>query len=147
MTDAPTGTTAAGTVAAPASGTVTQTASGLVHMEKVVEHNEPSSLPELDWFWRRLYVFALTTFCCALVWVRSDGLGDLSLRTVLKAAIWTINFLVLAYIVGASAEKVVQIVAALKSTRRERTVETPAPRPDLEIPPMPEPTTRPDPDK
>lgn len=111
------------TASAPAGGSVTATAvppSIPAAEVKVVEHGEASDLPELDWVWRRAFVFALVAICALLVWRISERVNDVdTLKMTIKYLCWIILLLCLLYIAGASSEKIVQLVSAFRTTRKE----------------------------
>lgn len=95
---------------------------------KVIEHGDASDLPELDWFWRRVYVFALTVACCLFVWLVARRVTDVAtLREAIRNAMGIIVLLNILYLAGASAEKIVQLVSAVRTTRRETVMSAPPP--------------------
>lgn len=95
---------------------------------KVVEHGDASDLPELDWFWRRVYVFALTIACCLFIWLVARRVEDVAtLREAIRNAMGIIVLLNILYLAGASAEKIVQLVSAVRTTRKETVMSAPPP--------------------
>lgn len=108
------------TATAPAGGSVTATAVQPAASVSVVEHGEASDLPELDWVWRRAFVFALTAACCfGILWLTRNITDVATLKMTIKYLCWIIILLCMLYIAGASSEKIVQLVSAVRTTRKE----------------------------
>lgn len=84
----------------------------------VVETHDP--IPESNWFWRRVFVFALCTVVCIGVWVMvitmvnlAGNNPDLIVGAFVKIIGWLLLlvwFAMTYYIVGTSGEQVVKIV-------------------------------------
>lgn len=93
-----------------------------------VEHGDASELPTPRWVWRRWYVFFLTAAALALVWRITERLEDVTtLRMVARYLCLTIGGLVFVYVAGATATDCVNMVSALKSTRKETVTTAPPP--------------------
>lgn len=94
--------------------------------KQTISHEEASDLPELDWGFRRGYVFAVTTADFATLWAMPFIIkNEQTLRMVEKYLLWLLFLLCFLYLAGASAEKVVQITAALRTTRKEQIITSP----------------------
>lgn len=97
-----------------------------------VEHGDPSPMPENNWTWRRLYVFAVTCALCAHVAWTSQHVDDVyTLRMTIRNDQGLILIFALLYLAGATTERITELVAALRSTRKE-TITTAAPARSLE---------------
>lgn len=102
-----------------------------------IEHGEASDLPKVQWFWRRVFVFALTAVLCAIVWRLTERVTDIPmLHDVARISLGIIALLVFAYVVGATATDCVSLVSALRTTRRE-TLTTPGAAPPSTDPAAP----------
>jgi len=120
---------AAGEVSAtaPPGGTATAQSSPPAIQATVVEHGEPSNLPELGWFWRRLYVFVVTLALCVHVYLTTRGLKDpAALREVIRNDQGLIALFALLYLAGANTEAIAKLMAAVRTSRKETATITPA---------------------
>jgi site-specific recombinase len=89
-------------------------------MTRVVEHGDASEIPAARWFWRRWYVFALTTAIVGLlVWLTREVQDVITLRMTIRYLCWTLLALVFVYVAGATATDCVNMVSSLRTTRRE----------------------------
>lgn len=92
-----------------------------------IEHGEASAMPEVNWLWRRVFVFALSICFCGLVWWIATRSSDIpTLREIARNSQWIILFCVFAYVMGASATDAVRLATALRSTRKETVTTAPA---------------------
>lgn len=120
-------TTVSATVPQGSSATVVTGPASAPVTTKTVEHAEASDLPEVNWFFRRIYIFALTIALAWMVWHLSLRVTEPKiLRDIIRVDQWLIALLAFLYIAGASAEGVVKLVAALKTTRKETVKTEPA---------------------
>ena len=114
---------------------------------KTVEYADPSPVPESNWFWRRLYVFVVTAALAThigwmtLTQVKSEG----TLREVIRNDQWLIMLYALLYLAGASAEAIANVVAAIRTARKE-TITTAPPPASIETPMTTVTTRQPDPE-
>ena len=86
-----------------------------------------STMPESSWRWRRIFTFAVTLFVSVMVWKWGDRLADIAamkpevgipaLVTVVKWVIITQIVYSLNYLVGPTAEHIVQMVQVGRSLR------------------------------
>lgn len=112
---------------APPGGTAVATSSPGVETTRTVEHGAASDLPETNWTWRRWFVWAVTIFACALLWRITERVTDITtLREAVRYLCGIIVLILTLYLAGASAEKMVQIISAVRTTRRETVTTTPA---------------------
>jgi apolipoprotein N-acyltransferase len=94
---------------------------------KTTEHTEASALPELDWKWRRWFVFGLTVALVGLAWRVIEITPDVTtLRMVARYSLFLVALLAMLYIAGASAEGITKLVQAAKTTRKETVESRPA---------------------
>lgn len=92
-------------------------------------------LPETNWFWRRVYTFALSLISVAFIWYGIEALYDLrqpdAIYRVTRYMIGVHVLLITYYMLAPSAEQLVKLVQAAKllqsgvSMRRSASVETP----------------------
>lgn len=96
---------------------------------KTVEYADPSPVPENNWFWRRLYVFVVTCLLCLHIgWITLTQIKDESvLREVIRNDQGLLMLYALLYLAGASAEAIANIVAAIRTSRKETTTTAPPP--------------------
>lgn len=95
-------------------------------LRHTVEHTEASILPEIDWGWRRFFIWFVTFAATALVyWITWRVQDVTTLRMIARYALLGVGFFSMLYITGASAEQVVRLVQAAKTTRKETTTEEP----------------------
>jgi hypothetical protein len=93
-----------------------------------VEHGEASDLPENNWFWRRLFVWAVTVFASGMAFFISQRINDIStLRWALRFSFYTIWLCMVLYMCGATTERLTELMAALRSTRKETITTAPPP--------------------
>lgn len=93
-----------------------------------VEHGEASDLPENNWFWRRVFVWAVMLFASVLAFLISQRVTDVhTLRQIVKWAFWTIWLMMVLYMCGATTERLTELMAALRSTRKETVTTAPPP--------------------
>lgn len=84
-------------------------------------------LPESNWLWRRVFIFALAAGLLALVWLKVDTVGDVALTgsetaiaglvRLLKLCLYLIGMLILFYLLAPSAEQLVKLIQTAKSLR------------------------------
>lgn len=87
---------------------------------RVVEHTDASDLPEVNWTWRRWFVFMVTIAALALVWRIVEKSADIvTLRMIARYSLALAALMALLYIAGASSEQVVKLLQAAKTTRKE----------------------------
>ncbi len=77
-------------------------------------------LPEANWFWRRVFVFACATAILFLVYGAVDRLGTVAVVkpevgipafvSIVKLLIITVNILVLFYMIAPSAEQITKMI-------------------------------------
>lgn len=80
--------------------------------------NAPLQLAEVQWTWRRWYIYALTIVLVGLVGFVIHSLTDPSaLKVIGLALVGLIAFGQFLYMAGATATDIVRIVAAWKSGR------------------------------
>lgn len=92
-------------------------------------------LPETNWFWRRVYTFALSLISVAFIWYGIEALYDLrqpdAIYRVTRYMIGVHVLLITYYMLAPSAEQLVKLVQAAKllqsgvTVRRSASVETP----------------------
>jgi len=115
------------TATAPPGGSVTATASPALAITKTVEHNEASALPETGWFWRRLFIFAVSAALIYLIHRTLDRATDMpTVRLIARGLLILLGLSMLLYIAGASTEAITRLVGAVKTTRKETVTERPA---------------------
>lgn len=95
---------------------------------RTIEHGDPSPLPENNWLWRRTYVFAVTALLCAHVWWTSGKTDDVyTLRMTIRNDQGILVLFALLYLAGATTERITELFAALRSTRKETRTFAPPP--------------------
>lgn len=95
---------------------------------KTVEHGEASNLPEIQWGWRRTYVFIVTGLLCAHVGWTSYHMTDVgTLRMTIRNDQGLILLFALLYLAGASTEAITKLFAAVRTTRKETVTSAPPP--------------------
>lgn len=95
---------------------------------RTVEHGDPSPLPENNWLWRRLYVFVVTALLCAhIAWTSHQTDDVYTLRMAIRNDQGLILLFALLYLAGATTERITELFAALRSTRKETTTTAPPP--------------------
>jgi hypothetical protein len=77
-------------------------------------------LPESNWLWRRVFIFALAIAVVYLVYGAVDRLGAVAVIrpdigipafvSIVKLLVLTINFIILCYMVAPSAEQITKLV-------------------------------------
>lgn len=121
-------TTVSATV--PPGGSATVVSGPAPVVTKTVEHLEPSNLPEVNWFFRRIYIFTLTIALSWMVWHLSLKVTDAKvLRDIIRVDQWLIALLAILYVAGASAEAITKLVAAWRTSRKETVTTQPAAAP------------------
>lgn len=100
-------------------------ADAVVH---TIEHVDPSPVPESNWLWRRVYVFAVTALLCAHIgWVSMKVDDVATLRETIRNDQFLIMLFALLYLAGASAEVIGQIIASVRTSRKETITSAPPP--------------------
>lgn len=92
-------------------------------------------LPETNWFWRRVYTFALSLISVAFIWFGLEALNNMqdadSVYRITRYMIGVHVLLITYYMLAPSAEQLVKLVQAAKllqsgvTVRRSASVETP----------------------
>jgi hypothetical protein len=92
-------------------------------------------LPETNWFWRRVYTFALSLISVAFIWYGIEALYDLrqpdALYRITRYMIGVHVLLITFYMLAPSAEQIVKLIQAARllqsgvTMRRSASVETP----------------------
>lgn len=92
-------------------------------------------LPETNWFWRRVYTFALSLISVAFIWFGVEALYDLrqpdAIYRLTRYMIGVHVLLITYYMLAPSAEQLVKLVQAAKllqsgvTIQRSATVESP----------------------
>lgn len=92
-------------------------------------------LPETNWFWRRVYTFALSLISVAFIWYGIEALYDLrqpdAIYRVTRYMIGVHVLLITFYMLAPSAEQIVKLIQAAKllqsgvTMQRSAVVETP----------------------
>jgi uncharacterized membrane protein YfcA len=101
---------------------------------RTVEHVDPSPLPENNWFWRRVYVFVVTALLCGHVgWLSLQTDDVVTLRMIVRNDQGLILLYALLYLAGASTEAIANIIASVRTTRRE-TITSAAPPSSITTP-------------
>lgn len=94
-----------------------------------IEHVDPSPVPESNWLWRRIYVFVVTALLCLHVgfttWLRTNDVQ--TLRETIRNDQFLIMLFALLYLAGASAEAIGQIIASIRTSRKETVTSAPSP--------------------
>jgi len=77
-------------------------------------------LPEANWLWRRVFIFAVTSVALFLVFRAVERLGDIALVrpdigiaafvNIVKLLVVTVNIMALYYMVAPSAEQITKLV-------------------------------------
>ncbi len=128
------------TATAPPGGSATATTSPALAVTKTIEHNEASALPETGWFWRRLFIFAVSAALIYLIHRTLDRATDMpTVRLIARGLLILLGLSMLLYIAGASTEAITRLVGAVKTTRRETVTETPTTPHDPTAPTEPNP--------
>lgn len=92
----------------------------------VIEHGDPSPLPEPAWLWRRLYVWgASATLAAHIFWTSLRTSDVATLRETIRNDQGLILLFALLYLAGASAEAIAAIIGAIRTARRETITTTP----------------------
>lgn len=87
-----------------------------------IEHTDASALPELDWGWRRGFIFVVTSALLLLVWRIVEMVADvITLRMIARYSLILVGLGMMLYIAGASSEGITKLVQAAKTTRKETT--------------------------
>lgn len=95
---------------------------------RTVEYGDASDLPEINWLWRRVFIFALTAACAFHVWLTIRRVHDIeTLRQTVRNDQLLIALLALLYIAGASTEAITRLVGAVRTSRRETVAEASPP--------------------
>ncbi len=96
---------------------------------KIVEHLDPSPVPEANWFWRRVYTYLVTLVLVIHIgfttWYRTSDVQ--TLREVIRNDQILLGMVLLLYLAGASAEAIAKIFAAVRTSRKETTTTAPPP--------------------
>ena len=92
-------------------------------------------LPETNWFWRRVYTFALSLISVAFIWFGLEALNNMrdadAVYRVTRYMVGVLVLLITFYMVAPSAEQIVKLIQAAKllqsgvTINRRATVETP----------------------
>lgn len=92
-------------------------------------------LPETNWFWRRVYTFALSLISIAFIWFGLEALNNMreaeAIFQITRYMIGVLVLLVTYYMVAPSAEQIVKLIQAAKllqsgvTINRSASVETP----------------------
>lgn len=119
------GTTASAT--APPGGTATAVSTPATTETKVVEYGDATDLPEVQWLWRRVFVFASAIGILALAWRISERITEpAALHDGLRICLGLIALLIFTYLSGASAEAIVKLVGAIRTSRKETITSAPS---------------------
>ena len=87
---------------------------------QVIEHTEASDLPEVNWTWRRWFVFMVTLAAIGIVWRIVEKSSDIvTLRMIARYSLVLAALMAMLYVAGASSEQVVRLIQAAKTTRKE----------------------------
>ena len=87
---------------------------------QVIEHTEASDLPEVNWTWRRWFVFMVTIASIGIVWRIVEKSSDITtLRMIARYSLVLAALMAMLYVAGASSEQVVRLIQAAKTTRKE----------------------------
>lgn len=87
---------------------------------KTVEHTEASALPEVNWGWRRGFIFSVSYVLLAITWRVVEISQDIvTQRMIARYALALIGLALMLYVAGASAEQITKLIQAAKTTRRE----------------------------
>lgn len=115
------------TATAPAGGSVTATAAQPSAQVKVVEHGDASTLPDSSgWMWRRLLIYLVTVAALAFTGWIIERIDDVTtLRMIARYCLGLVALCLFLYVAGASAEDVVRLVSAVRTTRKETITNTP----------------------
>lgn len=92
-------------------------ATGTIH---TIEFGPPSDMPEINWLWRRVYIFLVTAGAS----YETDKLAlrvtdQKLLHSIIGYLVAIIALMALLYIAGASSENITKLVGAIKTTRKE----------------------------
>lgn len=90
---------------------------------------------EPGWFWRRLVIYGLIVFCCAMLWAMKDAPDTRVNETIA----WGIILLLMALSLGYAGLATAQDIAAIVTTRTARPYADPPV--DPVPPPLPEGST------
>lgn len=95
---------------------------------RILEHGAASSLPVRPWLWRRTLVFLCTgaAFLAAL-WVLGKTSDIATLRMIARLSLGVVYFCLFLYVAGATAQDVVHLVQAARTTRKETIMSGPPP--------------------
>lgn len=108
---------------------------------RTVEHGEASEFPELQWQWRRWLTFLATIGALLLLYVCVDRMTTptimerlsaipgaiTALKWIALSLIGVVAWCVFIFVAGATGAECVQMVVALKSTRKETTTKATSP--------------------
>jgi hypothetical protein len=95
---------------------------------RTVEYGDASDLPEINWLWRRVFIFLLTVWCAFHLWLTVRRIDDIgTLREVVRGDQLLIALLALLYIAGASTEAITRLVGAVRTSRKETIAEASPP--------------------
>jgi membrane glycosyltransferase len=84
---------------------------------KTTEHGDASALPEINWTWRRYYVFAVTATLIALVyWITYKTVDIETLKMIARYALWLVFAYALLYVAGSTTTDITGLVAAFRTT-------------------------------
>ena len=87
---------------------------------KIIEYEQPSDLPEINWLWRRIFIFTVTYALLALVyWIvyRITDVG--TIRMVAQYALILVGLFAMLYVAGASSEAITRLIGAIRTSRKE----------------------------
>jgi hypothetical protein len=98
----------------------------------LVDPQDP--LPESNWLWRRVFVFAVTGILLAMLWIKIDIVGDVALKgsetaiagliAILKLMVYLVGLSMLLYIAGASMEQITKLIQTGSLFRRGFSTQT-----------------------
>lgn len=95
---------------------------------KTVTHEDPSDLPEINWLWRRIFIFMVTMGAMGHVaWTAYRVTDVQTLRQTIFYDQGLIALMALLYIAGASSEAITRLVGAVRTSRKEILTEEPKP--------------------
>lgn len=89
--------------------------------------NEPEHHPhhwqrrKNSWFWRRLLVYAIVTFCMTmLTWLAWNGVQDGKLHAIIaEGCMWLLVAVYLTYVVGATTDDLISLVNGVRGIAQE----------------------------
>lgn len=92
-------------------------ASGMTH---VVEYGDPSDMPEMQWFWRRIFIYAVTFGASYELDKLSSRIhSEPLLHDIVRLMCAVVMLAMMLYVAGASSEAITKLVGAIKTSRKE----------------------------